>query len=314
MPSRLNGREFEESVFDHICEQREEREEDYDTYDYDDTSTEYESRYDREWEYYKTLFQKEAPRFVLESHPDRVIAQRTFKKDGVNETTVTIYKDRIVYCENNLVTNIKQKLSPHSYIHLKKELGCHTTTFYYNVQELVNFELIAFHENSHEFIFAFRDEHGKLYNMKICLSEDGEFCFLRKMYKTEGEEPFTFDLSRVVETFKKYPYFRFEDIHKDDMTVQNHYISFIDIEIGRYILAYLFETLNLCLKSVYFPEFNTNTPILERLIEGSEVEKYRSFFRTIYRVGELKEELMAAAWHPSRVAAWLEAGLEIEDL
>lgn len=32
------------------------------------------------------------------------------------------------------------------------------------------------------------------------------------------------------------------------------------------------------------------------------------------RCAALKEELMAAAWAPRRVAAWLEAGVELEDL
>ena len=29
---------------------------------------------------------------------------------------------------------------------------------------------------------------------------------------------------------------------------------------------------------------------------------------------EFKEELMQRAWHPSRVARWLEAGMDLEDL
>jgi len=29
---------------------------------------------------------------------------------------------------------------------------------------------------------------------------------------------------------------------------------------------------------------------------------------------ELKEELMQKAWHPDRVARWLEAGMDLEDL
>ena len=32
------------------------------------------------------------------------------------------------------------------------------------------------------------------------------------------------------------------------------------------------------------------------------------------QMNRLREEMMAAAWHPRRVAGWLEAGLEIEDL
>jgi hypothetical protein len=29
---------------------------------------------------------------------------------------------------------------------------------------------------------------------------------------------------------------------------------------------------------------------------------------------DLKEELIRAAWHPSRVSAWLESGMDLEDL
>jgi hypothetical protein len=36
--------------------------------------------------------------------------------------------------------------------------------------------------------------------------------------------------------------------------------------------------------------------------------------RSQERCAAIKEELMAAAWHPRRVAAWLEAGIETEDM
>jgi hypothetical protein len=29
---------------------------------------------------------------------------------------------------------------------------------------------------------------------------------------------------------------------------------------------------------------------------------------------DLKEELIQCAWHPSRIAAWLEAGIDLDDL
>ena len=344
MPGRFDSREeFEERVFDHIWEQRQEREEEereryereqyhtpYEEYDLDELS-ECENPYETKKEYYETLFQKEVPSLVLEFPEDKPIHSRVFTKEGFSEITVSIYKEVIIVSEKCFISQVRQELTNGSHILLEKDVGETIRRFPYNPLDQIDFELIAFKEDgSHDFVFALKDENAKTYNLKITLDESEtilfeflgffkkriETCFLEKIYRRDSPNPFEhgLGLTRVVKEYDRPPYYEIEDIHKGDDTVQNDYMHYVDIEVARYILAYLFTTLNLRLVDVFFPVYNHDVPILESLVEDTEVEKYSSFFRTLYRVGDFKEELMAAAWHPSRIAAWLEAGAKPEDL
>lgn len=130
----------------------------------------------------------------------------------------------------------------------------------------------------------------------------------------------------IVELPKQFPpdleYLNLMETHLDDIPEFPEGLQTLFIDSG-VELPYLPDSL----ERLYHDDFEQNFEDMdmsedevqeihkERIQAANQMYEWpRSKARTLSRCAALKEDLMAAAWHPTRVSKWLEAGDDVYDM
>lgn len=124
-----------------------------------------------------------------------------------------------------------------------------------------------------------------------------------------GEGEWKFDKDKRTHNYTAYPYITGFVQFKN-----NKYVQF---QFHTSAQSHEFTEANVFGLAPY--GYNTN-PFLKKQtapIKKVVAEWYRdtlNMYKMEKRMNRLKEDIVAAAWHPRRVAAWLEAGCTLEDM
>jgi hypothetical protein len=242
-----------------------------------------------------------------------LIDSRTFTFEDLESTTVKIYKDRFVFEQTVFQENLKWR-SGNAYRNMNRPLGTTVKTIHYAVGEAPIPMIVdtctsdgRHPDFSKEFILALRDQNGHLYNLNLEADDSDPYAYIYAIYNTRGYSYITtLELTeKIGERSDGHPIYR--DIHADKPHLENFGLNFLSRKPVYYILSYLFSSFKLSLDDVYSSFFGKGdyNDLYMRIINN--IYPYNS----IFRMKQIKEELIAAAMHPRRIEALVEAhGLE----